>query len=211
MSKVLLFDLGNVVLTNDHAFHTPEQLTEFCKHFNVTLDNLETAFGVSFPDYSLGRVTEDEFWEKYLYTARAERIDIPHAKNFWRQNQSENETMLSLLGALKASYRLAALTTIPKEWLTFKREKFKLDNYFEEIVSSGEYGVGKPNPKIYEITLQKLDTLPKDILFIDDSELVLPPAQNLGMQTILFRGQEDLAQRLREKDPEISLPPQAKK
>lgn len=58
--STLIFDLGNVVLTNDHAFHSPEELKKFCDYFQVTLDNLETAFTVSFPDFSLGKCAEKE-------------------------------------------------------------------------------------------------------------------------------------------------------
>ncbi|SRR5258706_3043258 len=197
MTKLLLFDLGNVVLTNDYPYHTPEQLKEFCKHFNVNLDNLETAFRAVFAEYSVGKITEDEFWTKYLYDSRAEEIDIPFAKDFWRKNQAEIENMLSLLGSLKKNHRIAALTTIPNEWLEFKRVKFQLNSYFEKIISSGEYGVKKPDPKIYEIAMEQLNVDPKEVLFIDDYEIVLPPAQKLGMQTILFRGQKDLELKLK--------------
>jgi len=193
---VIIFDLGNVVLTNDHAFHSPEEIKQFCDYFKVTLDNLETAFTVAFPDYSLGKCTEEEFWQKYLFTARANNINIEFAKSFWRKHQKENETMLSLLDRLRKSYRLACLSTIPKEWLKFKRKKFNLDYYFETIISSGEVGVKKPDPKIYKIIIDKLNLPPEKLLFIDDTEITLPPAQEFGMKTVLFRGQEALEQEL---------------
>ncbi|MCX6792325.1 MAG: HAD-IA family hydrolase [Candidatus Gottesmanbacteria bacterium] len=211
MMKVLLFDLGNVVLTNDLPYHTPEQAKDFCEHFNVTLDNLDSAFNVSFPDFSLGRISEDEFWKRYLFTARAKEINVPYAKEFYRRNQAEMETMVSLLDDLKDTSRLAALSTIPKEWLAFKRDKFKLDRYFEIIISSGEYGVSKPDPRIYEIAIQRLHVEPREVLFVDDMELMLTPAREIGMETILFRGQEDLLMRLRYHDPELALPKRSRK
>ena len=198
--KAIIFDLGNVVLTNDHAFHSPEEIKEFCDYFGVTLDNLETAFTVSFSDYSLGKYSEDEFWQKYLFTARANKIDIEFAKNFWRKYQKENENMLSILAKLKKTYRLASLTTIPREWLEFKRKKFNLDDYFETIVSSSEVGVKKPSPKIYEIIIDKFNLNAQELLFIDDTQITLPPAQELGIKTILFRGQEDLEKELKKLD-----------
>ena len=163
MTKVLLFDLGNVVLTNDHPFHTPEQLGQFCDYFGVTVDNLELAFSVAFHPYSLGETTEEGFWKKYLSTARAAKMDIEYAKIVWRRNQAENEHMLSLLATLRESYRIAALSTIPKEWFEFKRDKFKLGDYFDPIVTSGELGVRKPDPKVYEIALTRLDTAPDNV------------------------------------------------
>src|SRR3989344_4552832 len=196
MIKAIVFDLGNVVLTNDHPYNTPEELIEFCEHFNASMDNLDTAFVISFPDYSLGKITENEFWEKYLYTARASSMDIKYAKNFWRKNQKEIENMLSLLKTLKNKYRLAALSTIPREWLDYKKKTFKLDDYFELIVSSGYYGYKKPDVRIYEILIKKLGLKPEEMLFIDDKEPLLVPAQKLGINTLLFRGQNDLEKEL---------------
>jgi epoxide hydrolase-like predicted phosphatase len=196
MTKALLFDLGNVVLTGDYPYNTPAELREFCTYYGVTFDNAQVAFTVSFRDFSLGKCSEDEFWKKYLYTARAKVTDIAYAKDFYRKNQKENGHMLTVLKQLKKTYRLAALSTIPKEWLEFKRKTFRLDDWFETIVSSGEYGITKPDTRMYQIAVKKLGLEPSEIVFVDDSENLLPPAEKLGMKTVLFRGQEDLMKRL---------------
>jgi HAD superfamily hydrolase (TIGR01549 family) len=104
--------------------------------------------------------------------------------------------MLDLLQRLKINYRLAALTTISKGWLDFKRKKFDLDKYSETIVSSGYTGWAKPDPEIYDILIKKLNVDPKTCLFVDDDEYKLPPAQKLGMTTILFINQKDLETKL---------------
>ena len=106
--------------------------------------------------------------------------------------------MLSLLRKLANNYILAALTTIPKEWLKFKKEKFNLDKYFKTIVASGEVGLRKPDPLVYKMILDKLKIPANHILFIDDREDLLLPAKDLGIKTILFRGQKDLEEKLKE-------------
>lgn len=196
MIKALVFDLGNVILTNDYPYNTPEELKEFCDYFGVTMDNSYSGFWVAFPDFALGKCSEDEFWKKMLYSARAKKENIEHAKKLYRKNQKEIENMLALLSKLKKNFHLAALSTIPKEWFEFKRKKFNLDSYFEHIVSSGEYGIEKPNPEIYKIVIEKMRLDPSEMIFIDDKESTLPPAQKLGMKTILFRGQKDLEEKL---------------
>lgn len=106
--------------------------------------------------------------------------------------------MLDLLGKLKQHYRLAALTTISKEWLDYKREKYNLSSFFEVIVSSGYSGLTKPDPKIYETVIERLNVRPEQCLFIDDSQGTLPPAKALGMKTVLFSEQSDLERNLKE-------------
>ena len=83
-------------------------------------------------------------------------------------------------------YRTAALTNTGKEWLEFKREKFGLNELFDLIVCSFEEQIGKPNPRIYQIFLERAEVEGSECLYIDNVGRNLPPAQKLGMQTIEF-------------------------
>ena len=196
-SPTLIFDLGNVVLTNDLPVHTGEQAKEFCDYFKITYDNLFRGWESSWPEFRVGKISEDDFWKKFLTYALTDKIDTEFAKDFWRKHQEPKENMLDLLEKLKKKYRLATLTTISKEWLEYKRKKFNLDNYFEIIVSSGESGFVKPDKRAYDLILKKLNIDPAECIFIDDLEVNLPPAQKLGMRTILFSRQKDLENELR--------------
>ena len=106
--------------------------------------------------------------------------------------------MLNLLDRLKGKFKIAALTTISKEWLDWKREKFNLDDYFSVYVSSGYSGIEKPNPKIYDLVLEELGVNAKECIFVDDKEGHLIPAKEKGMLTIKFTNQRELEARLRE-------------
>lgn len=199
--KAITFDLGNVLLTNDYPYNTPAELTQFCDHFGVTLDNADTAFSEAFPPYSIGRTTEEQFWEEYLYIARAQKQGteaIEDARRIYRVNQKENEGMLSFADSLKGDFRLAVLSTIPKEWLDFKQERFGLRDRFHPIISSGYTGLAKPDPRIYKRLLDDLGLEGPEVLFIDDRKTVLGPAQELGINTVVFRGRRDLEATLKQ-------------
>ncbi len=195
--STLIFDLGNVTLTNDYPFHTPEEIAQFCKYFDITFENAMKGWETAWPQFRIGKVTEDNFWKKFLQSAGARVIDRGYAKKFWRDHQRPIENMLSLLYKLRQKYMLASLTTISKEWLVYKRKKFHLDTLFPIIVSSGQYGVVKPDPKIYNILLQRINVAPSACLFIDDMEYAIPPAKALGIKTVLFKGQKDLENNLK--------------
>src|SRR3989338_4124044 len=106
--------------------------------------------------------------------------------------------MLHLLGRLKDRFRLAALTTISKEWFDWKKERFNLDNYFSVYVSSGYSGLAKPDPKIYDLVLKELEVDAQKCIFIDDKEMHLAPAKEKGMMVIRFTNQHELEARLKE-------------
>jgi len=62
--------------------------------------------------------------------------------------------MFELLKTLKKYYGLAALTNIGKEWLDYKREKFRLDEYFDEIISSAYEGLQSRVQKFTRLQLK---------------------------------------------------------
>lgn len=188
----IIFDLGEVVLKSDHPYHTPKQIEKFSKNFKTDFDSLSRGWDEAWPDFRIGKITEDTFWGKFLRSANAKVIDIEYAKEFYRKNQKQISNMLDLLGKLKRSYRLAALSTISKEWLDFKKDRFKLDKYFDLIIGSGYAGIAKPDPEIYKLLIAKLSVSPSSCIFVDDAEKNMPPAKDLGITTVLFRGQKKL-------------------
>lgn len=194
----IIFDLGNVVLTNDWHYDCPEKFQAYSDYFGITYEDMERGWQAFWPQFCIGRITEDEFWRGFLETAGAMKMDTEHAKELWRKYQRPIENMIDLLDRLKQRYRLAALTTISKEWLDYKKKKYNLDFYFEAIFSSGYSGLAKPDPRMYERIIEKLDVNPEECLFIDDSERALLPARQMGMKTILFTNQKELEARLKE-------------
>jgi len=203
MPKVLIFDLGNVVITNDWHSNIPEKNEEFSEVYGISEEDMERAWDAAWPDFRVGKVTEDEFWYGFLTEAGAKDPDVGKAKELWRKYQRRIEYMPFLLTTLKPKIRLAALTNISKEWIDYKRDRFGLDRHFETIVSSGYYGVGKPDPRIYKQVLNELGVKGYECLFIDDHGKNLAPARELCMGTVLFMGQGTLEEELRRRGVEF--------
>ena len=55
---------------------------------------------------------------------------------------------------------------------------------FDVVVESSVVGVRKPDPRIYEVTCQRLGILSAEAVFLDDLGINLKPARALGMRTI---------------------------
>jgi putative hydrolase of the HAD superfamily len=59
---------------------------------------------------------------------------------------------------------------------------------FDFAILSRHVGYAKPDPEIYRLALDALPGInPEEIVFLDDQEHCLQPAQALGMQTILVQ------------------------
>lgn len=158
----LIFDLGNVVLTNDWNDGIAEKYEEFSKYFGISCSDMEKGWEAAWPKLIKGYITEGEFWTIFLEAAGAEKIDIKHAKALWRKYQKPLENMLKLISSLRKTYSVAALANSGREWLDFKIRKYALQSCFEIIINSGYVGLAKPDPKIYGLIIQKLNADPRD-------------------------------------------------
>lgn len=63
---------------------------------------------------------------------------------------------------------------------------------FEPLILSCYEKIVKPDPRIYQKALQKLNRQPQEVLFIDDQQIFLDPAQSLGMFTVLAENPEQI-------------------
>lgn len=98
-----------------------------------------------------------------------------------------NEPLLEHYAALKArGVRLAILTNNVREWQP-RWMPLLPAGMFELIVDSGFEGVRKPEPEIYERTLARLELAAGDCAFVDDLEVNVRAASELGLHGVHFR------------------------
>jgi putative hydrolase of the HAD superfamily len=76
---------------------------------------------------------------------------------------------------------------ISNSWGTHRYGEEMLSRLFDITVISGVEGVRKPSPRIYEIAIERMAMPPSECIFVDDLEMNLGPAKELGMATVLHR------------------------
>jgi len=62
---------------------------------------------------------------------------------------------------------------------------------FDATVISGDVGLHKPNPEIYELAAERLSVDPGDCIFVDDLRENVAGAEAVGMTAILHRRAEE--------------------
>jgi putative hydrolase of the HAD superfamily len=55
---------------------------------------------------------------------------------------------------------------------------------FDHVIESAKIGLRKPDPRIYQMMVDKLDVDPKACVYLDDLGVNLKPAREIGMTTI---------------------------
>jgi putative hydrolase of the HAD superfamily len=143
-----------------------------------------------------GRLTEAEFLAKIeaaLEPLIGHRPEMHRFSEIYFEALQPNEPMIELMRDLRGrGYRMALLTNNVREWEPLWRSMLPVDEIFEVVVDSGFVGIRKPDPPIYELTIERLGDgiAPADCLFVDDVEVNIEAARALGMTAVHFRSSE---------------------
>jgi epoxide hydrolase-like predicted phosphatase len=73
---------------------------------------------------------------------------------------------------------------ISNSWGVARYDRAKLAELFHGVVISGEEGMRKPAPEMYELGAERIGVPPADCVFVDDLPFNLTPAAELGMATV---------------------------
>jgi epoxide hydrolase-like predicted phosphatase len=140
-----------------------------------------------------GEITEAEFARR-LENQLDGRFDLGRLRELYFERLEANEPMIRYVGELRArGLRTALLTNNVREWEPLWRAKLpKLEEIFELVVDSAFVGLRKPEPEIYELTIERLGqgVRGEDCLFVDDLDVNCESARALGMTAVRFETAE---------------------
>jgi putative hydrolase of the HAD superfamily len=138
-----------------------------------------------------GRVTESEFLsglERELEGQLGRAVTLDQFGEHFLENLHPNQPLIEYMRGLAVrGYKLAICTNNIREWEARWRAKLPVDEIFDVVVDSAFVGTRKPEPRIYEITLERLGVPPEAALLLDDVELNCTAAEELGITAVWFR------------------------
>jgi len=115
----------------------------------------------------------------------------------WEANVGHVDT--EMLAVLRAVRRHCPAVVLSNGTTRLRRDLHALDLYdeFDSIFNTAELGVAKPDPEVFRVVLDELDTPACDALFIDDLEPNVEGARSVGLRAHLHTGREGTVQFLR--------------
>jgi putative hydrolase of the HAD superfamily len=149
-----------------------------------------------------GELSEAAFLRDLEWALEAELGHRPTLHRFteiWFEALRPNEPMFQLMRELRGrGFKMALLTNNVREWEEKWRSKLPIDEVFEVVVDSAWVGMRKPETGIYKLTLERLGSLDAgECLFVDDNELNVDTARELGMHGVHFRSNEQAVAEIR--------------
>ncbi len=135
---------------------------------------------------SLGEISSFDFWNELGFGNKFPEIERDYLDAYLRIDPEFAE----IAKTLSKNYSLAILSNDVKEWSNYLRTKFDLSRLFKIIIISGEVGYRKPDKRIYNILLDRIQSPPSDCVFVDDRSKNLRPGSEIGIKTIRFVREE---------------------
>lgn len=135
---------------------------------------------------SLGEISSFDFWNELGFGSKYPEIERDYLDTYLRIDSE----LVEIAKTLSKNYSLAILSNDVKEWSNYLRTKFDLSRLFKIIIISGEVGYRKPDRRIYNILLDRIQSPSSDCVFVDDRAKNLRPASEIGIKTIRFVREE---------------------
>ncbi len=184
--KAVLFDLDDTLF--DHRHSCREGLRAVWKRYTcfqeMTLDELEQEHSlllekIHFSQVLVGKLSIEEARAerfKFAFLNRGVEVDFNTANNaaeIYRRsyvnNRRRSKGSEELLRSLHNQYKIGIITNNLITEQVDKLEYLELRKYIEVMVTSEEARVTKPNPLIFNLTLEKLNLKPAEAVMIGDS------------------------------------------
>lgn len=183
-STTVVFDLGGVLVDWDPRhlyrglFDDPDEMESFLAEVTTAEWNAHQDAGRPWAEAIEILVAE--------HPERRELIEAFHRR--WPEMLAgEIPGTVDVLADLRAAgVRLVALSNWSAETFPTARDRFEFLAWFEGIVISGEVGVTKPDPRIFEHLIERFEIEPAAALFIDDSSPNVDAARAFGFRAIQF-------------------------
>lgn len=194
MIKNIIFDFGGVLVDwnphhlYDSYFGDVDSAEWFLKNI-CTMDwNVQMDAGKPFQQGIEEKITEYPKWEREIRLYWERWIDmmgetIPNMYDWILQLKQEG-------------YAIYGLTNWSIETFPLVKDKYAIFKLMDGIVMSGEEKVTKPDPKIYNILLDRYQLLPDECVFFDDNINNVIAARHIGIHAIQFQSMEQAKESL---------------
>jgi putative hydrolase of the HAD superfamily len=189
----ILFDFGGVLYDIDFLRCTKElaKLSSQPDIFrNLTLDG----FIDSAADFEKGVISPQQFRELFRtnYFISADNKDFDKAWNSMLIGLKDES--IHLLKQLSKKFRISLLSNSNQIHYNYFNNDCKLMfDCFESLFFSFQLGLKKPDKKIFDFVCQKMNYIPQQTLFVDDSISNIESAILAGLKTFHFSSETTMS------------------
>lgn len=190
--KAIIFDLGNVLLDFDH-------LRAASRLSGVTDKSARQIYDLFFDSpvtglFEAGRISPQDFFSKIREILNF-NIGYTQFLPIWNEIfflSDKNKAVKKLALKLKKDYNITLLSNINVLHLEYIKDNFPIFDAFHNILASCELGECKPSVEVYRKALDVSGSSPAEAFYTDDRPELIQCAKQMGIQSFVFTGIEQL-------------------
>jgi len=194
MEKIVsvIFDWGGVLIDDPR----PGLLGYCSEAFGVPLEDYTPVHDSFLDEFGEGKISEERFLQQISCKLGKSMPPVRWYEAF-RSAYVPKQEMFRLASSLHdKGYKTSLLSNTELPAVEFFHERGY--DMFDVLVFSCVEGVIKPERRIYEITLERLGSKAGQAVFIDDRPDYIRGAQDVGLNTILFKSIDQVKDELAE-------------
>ncbi len=194
--RALILDYGGVISKPQNS----RNLNNILQLLKQDPDDFKEIYQNKRKNYDKGQISGQEYWISILQHYGLEQDDSKITRLIQEDVKGWTEINDLMIQFVKESrgkiHKLAIISNMTRDTLAFMSRHFQWLELFDELIFSCEIGENKPDRRIYEACLSKLEIFPHECLFVDDSVENVNGAMKSGMNVIHFKSFPQFLQEL---------------
>ena len=208
--RAVLFDFGGVILSSPiDGFRAYERAAGLPAGFLQRLNSTDPDSN-AWACMERGELDEPTFCARFEAEARTHGHAVDARVVLSQLSGQIRPELVAVIRALRPRYRVACLTnnmpighgSAMARTPDLAAQIAEVMALFEHIIESWKIGARKPEPRFYQLALERLEIEPQQAVYLDDLGINLKPARAMGMTTIKV---EDAQQALSELEQATGL------
>ncbi len=180
--RTLFCDVGGVLLTNGWG-HISR--IKAAADFGFDQKEFDIRHQMIFGDYEVGKISLDDYL-RYTVFFKPRAFSLKDFKDFMYAQSQPHPEMLAMVRGLKEAYglKVVILSNEGRELTEHRIRSFDLGRIADFFVVSCFVGVRKPDRQIFRMAIDMAHVPPEQIAYIDDRQLFIEVATDLGLHGI---------------------------
>jgi HAD superfamily hydrolase (TIGR01549 family) len=182
--KAVIFDFGGVLV----GMVDDRPRLKLAEKLGVPLSHLDDLvfYSKSAQKASKGEIKVGQHWQAVGEVLGIQPEDMPDFLEQYWSADNVNWELLDYIRNLHPRFKVGLLSNAWDDLRETMHTRWNIDGLFDEMIISAEVGFVKPDPRVFQLALDRLGVQPSEAIFIDDILVNVEAARQLGMPAIQF-------------------------
>lgn len=138
----------------------------------------------------LGEITHAQHWADIQEKLGMTEAEAKAFESRFFAGDVVDYNLIDHIRRLRKDYCTAILSNALSNLRSLLSDQWMVDDAFHQVIVSAEVGLMKPDPAIYDLTLETIGFAAEESVFIDDMPENIQAARDAGMHGIVFQSPE---------------------